>query len=64
MSGNFLFPRIAYTIHFSIFVIGFIPSGSYKLKFVFQGISANSYWYPNVNTFEDAQVVNLSAKRI
>ncbi len=60
--GNFLFPRIAYSIHFSEFVVGFIPPGSYKLKFVFQGL-ANSYWYPNVKSFEDAQVVNLSANQ-
>ena len=59
--NNFTCPRIAYSLHFNTFSVGFITPGAYKLKIVFQGTGANSYWYPNVSNFEDAQVLNFSA---
>lgn len=58
MAGNFLFPRLAEGYHFQPFIVGFIPSGMYKLKFVFNG-NAKDYWYPNALTYNDAQTVNL-----
>lgn len=60
--GNFLFPRLAESYHFQPFVVGFIPPGYYKLKFVFGG-NAKDYWYPNSYTFEDAGTINLTGNQ-
>ncbi|MCX7771094.1 MAG: IPT/TIG domain-containing protein [Proteobacteria bacterium] len=62
LQGNFLFPRLAESMHFTPFKVGFIPPGLYKVKFVFRG-NAKDYWYPNSYTFEDAQVINLSGNQ-